>query len=79
MAATKEDLHKLIDTTHDAQLLEEIFMILSSRKDYQEGSLWNGLSAEQKQQVLSSEGELEDQSAWLSHDEMLKRNSEWLR
>ena len=59
MAVLKEDLHKLIDTTHDEKLLEEIFMILSSRNNYVEGELWSNLSEEQKKEVLASNRKLE--------------------
>jgi hypothetical protein len=79
MAAIKEDLHKLIDTTNDEKLLEDIFMILSSRRDYEAGSLWSSLTEEQKQEVLASEREIGDESAWVSHEEMKSRNSKWLR
>lgn len=79
MAAIKEDLHKLIDTTNDEKLLEDIFMILSSRRDYKEGSLWNRLSEKQKQEVLTGENEIGDESAWVSHEEMRRRNSKWLK
>jgi hypothetical protein len=63
MGILKEDLHKLIDSTSDEKLLEEIFMILSSRNDYREGELWQHLSEAQKQQVLTSASEIEDPSA----------------
>ena len=79
MAAIKEDLHKLIDTTNDEKLLEDIFMILSSRKDYEAGSLWTSLTEAQKKDVLASESEIGDESAWLSQEEMKRRNSKWLR
>ena len=78
MAILKEDLHKLIDTTQDEKLLEEIFMILSSRNDYVEGELWNNLSAEQKKEVLASNSEIGDDSAWISNEEMRRRNAKWL-
>lgn len=79
MAAIKDDLHKLIDTTNDEQLLEDIFMILSSRKDYKAGSLWSELNENQKQEVLASEREIGDESAWVSHEEMKRRNAKWLK
>ena len=79
MAAIREDLHKLIDTTKDERLLEDIFMILYSRRYNVEGSLWKGLTEEQKQQVLDSESEMGNKSAWVSHDEMKRRNSKWLK
>ena len=78
MAVLKEDLHKLIDTTQDEKLLEEIFMILSSRNDYVEGELWNNLSEEQKKEVLASDSEIVDNSAWISNEEMRRRNAKWL-
>lgn len=79
MAAIKDDLHKLIDTTTDEKLLEDIFMILSSRSDYKAGSLWSGLTEEQKQEALASEGEVGNESAWESHEEMKRRNAKWLK
>jgi hypothetical protein len=79
MGILKEDLHKLIDSTSDEKLLEEIFMILSSRNDYREGELWQHLSEAQKQQVLTSASEIEDPSAWISHEEMKAKNKKWLK
>ncbi len=78
MAVLKEDLHKLIDTTQDEKLLEEIFMILSSRKEYAVGEFWNNLSKEQKKVVLASNSEIEDNSAWISNEEMRLKNAKWL-
>lgn len=79
MTAIKKDLHKLIDTTNDEKLLEDIFMILSSRRNYKEGSLWTGLTEAQKQEALASESEIGEESAWISQEEMKRRNSKWLR
>ena len=78
MAVIKEDLHKLIDITQDEKLLEEIFMILSSRNDYVAGELWNNLSEEQKKAVLASNSEIGDDSAWISNEEMKIKNAKWL-
>lgn len=79
MGALKDDIHRLIDTTNDKKLLEDIFMILSARKDYQGGELWDGLSDEQKKAILESEKEISDSSAWVSHEEMKMKNKRWLR
>jgi len=78
MVVLKEDLHKLIDTIKDEKLLEEIFMILSSRNDYTAGDLWNDLSEEQKKELLASNSEIGDDSAWISNEEMKIRNFKWL-
>jgi hypothetical protein len=77
MAAIKEALYKLIHTTDDEELLKDIFMILSSRCDHKEGDLWNGLTEEQRREVLASESEIGDESAWESHDERRRRNAKW--
>jgi hypothetical protein len=79
MGLLKADLHKLIDSTSDEKLLEEIFLILSSRHDYQPGELWQNLSEAQKQEVLASESEIKDESAWISHEEMKAKNKKWLK
>ena len=79
MGALKDDLHKLIDTTSDEKLLEGIFMILSGRNDYKEGDLWKGLSDRQRKEILDSEKEIGDSTAWTSHEEMKIKNKRWLR
>jgi hypothetical protein len=79
MGVLKENLHKLIDSTGDEKLLEEIFLILSSRSDYRQGDLWQNLSEAQKQEVLASASEMEDDSAWISHEEMKAKNKKWLK
>ncbi|MDX5345927.1 MAG: hypothetical protein LPJ89_04470 [Hymenobacteraceae bacterium] len=79
MSAIREDLHKLIDSTEGEQLLENIFMILSSRKEHTEGSLWNSLSPDEQQQVLESESEITNKASWVSNEEMKKRNAKWLK
>jgi hypothetical protein len=65
MEAIKEDFHKLIYSTTDKELLEDIFMILTGRSDYKEGQIWEGLSDEQKQETLKSESEI-------NHDPVLE-------
>jgi len=79
MAAIREDLHKLIDTTKDEKLLEDIFMILTGRKEYEEGNLWKSLSSAQQQQILASESETDAPGNWISNEEMKKQNQKWLK
>ena len=79
MGALKEDLHKLIDSTSDEKLLEEIFMILSSRNHYQEGYLWQNLSETKKKEVLDSESETGNDADWIAHEDMKARNKKWLQ
>lgn len=78
MAAIKEELHKLIDTIDDERLLADVFLILSYRSDNKEGILWQKLTEEQRQEVLASESEIGDESAWVSHEELKRRNAKWL-
>ena len=79
MGILKDDLHKLIDTTEDKKLLEGVFMILSGRNDYNQGELWTNLTQEQQQSVLNSEREINDASAWVSHQDIKTANKKWLR
>lgn len=79
MAVIKEDIHKLIDSTTDQELLEDIFMILSGRSDKKEGQIWEGLSEEQKQETLKSASEIDTESAWETHEELQKKNAKWLK
>ncbi len=78
MTALKKEIHNLIDSTTDEQLLEDIFMILSGRSENKEGQIWKGLSEEQKQETLKSESEIGDDSAWESQEEMKSKNAKWL-
>lgn len=79
MSAIRQDLHKLIDATTDETLLESVFMILSSRQQHEPGILWENLTEEQKQIVLTASAKSPDQSVHISHDEMKNKHSKWLR
>ncbi len=78
MGALKDDLPRLIDASKDEKLLKDIFMILSGHDDYKEGDLWNGLTEEQKIEVLDSEKEIGKTTSWISHEELKKKNKKWL-
>ncbi|MDQ3393057.1 MAG: hypothetical protein M3512_02910 [Bacteroidota bacterium] len=78
MGALKDDLPRLIDASKDEKLLMDIFMILSGHDDYKEGDLWNGLTEEQKIEVLDSEKEIGKTTSWISHEELKKKNKKWL-
>ncbi|WP_192825085.1 hypothetical protein [Rufibacter sp. LB8] len=78
MGALKEDLHKLIESTEDEALLQNIFMLLSNPQQ-PAGQIWESLSAEQRQQVLDNEAEIDDPKAWLSHEDQVKANAPWLK
>jgi len=79
MGVLKDDLHKLIDSTTDKELLEDIFMILTGRSDYKEGQIWETLNESQKQETLKSESEIDTDSAWESQEEIKKKNEKWLK
>lgn len=53
-------------------------MILSSRKYYKAAILWDNLTEDQEQKVLTSEREICNESAWESHEEMKRKNAKWL-
>jgi hypothetical protein len=79
MAISKKEIHNLINSTTDEQLLEDIFMILSGRNENKEGEIWQNLTEDQKQETLKSAGEIHDDSAWETQEEIKKRNEKWLK
>lgn len=67
----RANLHQLIEGVQNIKLLETIYTILSSRKDHQNGSLWNGLTAYQQKEVLDAFEESEHLDNLISHSQIL--------
>jgi len=55
----KTDLHKLLDTIENEQLLRTIYDFLKQRENSGEGELWNSLTEAQKEEVFLSYEESE--------------------
>ncbi|AKP52728.1 hypothetical protein [Cyclobacterium amurskyense] len=58
----KSNLHKIIDSIEDEQLLRAISRFLEKRKNAEDGLLWKELTDEQKKEVLQAYEESEDKA-----------------
>jgi hypothetical protein len=74
----RNDLHKIIDTIEDQDLLRSIYDLLDMTKS-RPGELWNSLSNSEKEMVLNAEGRIQKANGKITHDEMLRRNNKWLQ
>ena len=79
MGVLKDDIHKLVDSTSDTNLLEDVFMILSSRNSYNQGELWTSLTDQQRKKVLQSESQISNLEDWISNDEVKNISKTWLK
>ena len=79
MGVLKDDIHKLVDSTSDTSLLEDVFMILSSRNSYNQGELWTSLTDQQRKKVLQSESQISNLEDWISNDEVKNISKTWLK
>ena len=66
----KSDIHKMVDGI----LLKTLYDFLKIKATSQPGNLWNSLTEEQRQEVLLSFNESEDDKNLMDRDEIFKRN-----
>ena len=76
MKATKlkSNIHQIVDRIQSEQLLETIYDFLKTRETTKPGEIWNSLTDEQKQEVLLSFDESEDEKNLIDIDQVIKRN-----
>ena len=66
----KSNIHKIIDQIESEQLLRVIYDFLKARKQKEPGQLWASLSDKQKNKVLMSYEESEDDNNLIDKDEL---------
>lgn len=76
---TKDDFHNLIDKIEDEEVLRGYFKLIQRLNNNQTGELWEGLSPEEKDELLISYDESFDSKNLISHDEVKKKHDKWLR
>ena len=76
MKATKlkSNIHQIIDRIESEQLLETIYDFLKTRESSKPGEIWESLTDVQKQEVLLSFEESEDEKNLIGLDEVVKRS-----
>lgn len=66
----KSNLHKVIDRIQNEELLQAIYDFLKTRENSQSGKLWKSLSEEQKEELLASYEESENDENLISNDDV---------
>ena len=74
----KSNFHKLIDSIHNENLLSKFFEIMSKASAGQKQTLWNKLSTQEQEELLSIEKESRDATNLISHEDMKAKHKEWL-
>lgn len=64
----KSEIHKIINRIENDELLQSLLDFLKVKEKSTPGSLWNSLSEEQKNEVLLSFEESEDENNLISRD-----------
>jgi hypothetical protein len=74
----KNDLHKIIDTIEDHGLLKSMYDLLEMTKS-NPGEIWSSLSDHERRAVLDAENRTQTPNSHVIHDEMVRRNKQWLQ
>jgi hypothetical protein len=74
----RNDLHKIIDTIEDQDLLKSTYDLRDMTKS-RPGDLWNSLSNHEKEIVLNAEARTKKANGKIRHEEMTQRNDKWLQ
>ncbi len=69
----KSELHKILDTIQNEQLLHTIYDFLKQSEHAEVGEFWNTLTDEQKKEIYLSYDESQDESSLTSWGDILKK------
>jgi hypothetical protein len=75
---TKDAFHKLIDKIEDEEALKGYYELIQRLSNNQTGELWNGLTSEEKTELLLSYDESFDANQLIAHEEVKKQHDRWL-
>jgi hypothetical protein len=74
---TREAFHKLIDEIGDEAVLQSYYQLISVLSEKKEGELWNGLSGEEKAELLVSYEESLDEENLIDHNVVMEKHLTW--
>ena len=69
----KSDLHKILDTIENEELLRTVYDFLKQGQTAVEGQIWNALTEEQKKEVYLSYEESQDEKNLIKWDDIKKK------
>lgn len=68
----RSDLHKILDTIEDEQLLRTIYDFLK-QENFKGGEIWGSLTDDQKKEIYASYEESQDDGKLVSWQQMRKK------
>lgn len=74
----KKSFHLLIDSIDNENLLINFYDILKKKSSANEGQLWEGLTNQEKEELLLALEESDNPENLISQDEMKKKHQKWL-
>jgi hypothetical protein len=70
----KSNIHKIVDGIQNEQLLQTLYDFLKLRESAKNGEVWNTLTEQQKQEVLISFNESEDDNNLIEREKIFKKD-----
>ena len=70
----KSNIHKIVEEIQSEQLLQSLYDFLRTWELSKPGELWNSLTNEQKQEVLLSYDESEDEANLINRESIFRRS-----
>lgn len=74
----KTNLHSFIDQIENTDLLREYYLEMKRLLTIKKSKIWDSLTDEQKNEILLSFNESEDEENLIDNDEVMKRYSKWI-
>ncbi len=73
----KSELHRLIDELDNRNLLDDCYEEIKKAVAVSKNKIWDTLTEEQKQEVMLSYQESEDEGNLVDHETVMKKYDQW--
>lgn len=74
----KNNLHQLIDSIGNENVLAKFYSIMVKIKEYPEGKLWSRLTDAEQEELILADLESKDPNNLISKAEIEKKHKKWL-
>lgn len=81
-AEIKSSFHSLIEEFKNEEVLERMYDIMAALNDKglsQKEDWWNLLSEEHKDRINNVLKDIDDESKWISNEQVMRESKEWLK
>ena len=72
------NFHLLIDSIENENLLASFYDLIKKRSATKEGQLWDRLTHQEQEELISALSESENPDYLISNEEMKKKHGQWL-